>query len=74
MEFKVIPFYANISDRDASKKVADRFEELINSQSLAGWEYVKLENVTSNINNGGFFGWGVKSPKTIHYQLVVFKR
>lgn len=49
MEYKVVPFTANITRKDTTATVASQLQTMIQEQAASGWEYVRLESVETNI-------------------------
>ena len=48
MEYKVIPFVASINQNSGkSNHVAEQLEEIIKHHSNQGWKYVRLESVST---------------------------
>ena len=76
MEYKVIPFVASIDPaKNSQKQVAEQLEDLIKNQANHGWQYVRLESVTSYVQpTGGCFGLGSTPGGTVHKQMVVFSK
>ena len=76
MEYKVVPFVASIDyKKGTSDHVAQQLEQLINEYASQGWNYVRLEGVTTVISpDDGCFGSGGKSGATTTRQMVVFSR
>jgi len=76
MDYKVVPFTASIDPiKGTSSNVADQLQSLINDYSLKGWEYVRLESVTTIVKpDMGCFGLGAKPGFTIYSQMAVFKK
>jgi hypothetical protein len=76
MEYKVIPFVASIDrTRNAQKQVSDQLEEIIQNQATLGWNYVRLESVTSFVKpDTGCFGFGGSPGFTTHRQMIVFNK
>ena len=74
MEYKVIPFVASIdSKKGNSSHVADQLEDIIKHHSNQGWEYVRLESVSTFVQpDAGCFGLGAKPSYTTSRQMVVF--
>jgi len=75
MNYKVVPFVAQITQKDTTTTVANQLEILINEYSSQGWEYVRLENVETQIAaDNGCFGIGAKPAfKTVFKMLVLRK-
>lgn len=74
MEYKVVPFVASIDPRTGtSDQVAEQLENLINQGASGGWNYVRLESVTTYVHaeNGCFNN---KPGYTTARQMVVFSR
>jgi ABC-type cobalamin transport system ATPase subunit len=75
MDYKVVPFTAQITQKDTTATVADQLQTLINQYSSQGWEYVRLENVETNVApENGCFGIGAKPGFTTSFKMVVFKK
>jgi hypothetical protein len=76
MEYKVVPFVAAIDHRKGtSDHVAEQLEKLIKQYTDIGWDYVRLESVTTFVGpDDGCFGIGGKSGYTTSRQMIVFKR
>ncbi|MDC8002734.1 hypothetical protein POV27_01600 [Aureisphaera galaxeae] len=76
MEYKVVPFVASIDRaKNTQKQVAEQLEDLIQNQTNLGWEYVRLESVTSFVNPiNGCFGIGAQPGFTTHRQMAVFRK
>lgn len=64
MEYKVVPFRADIMAGEGSTKAANQLSELINQHAQEGWKYLRLETlvtlVTTPATEGtkGCFGIG----------------
>ncbi|RAJ06775.1 hypothetical protein LX64_01902 [Chitinophaga skermanii] len=76
MEYKVIPFVASINPSNGtSNHVADQLQELIDNQAVQGWEYIRLESVSTYVQpTAGCFGFGATQGYTTQRQMVVFTR
>lgn len=75
MEYKVVPFVAQITQKDSTEHVAQQLQQLINQFASDGWEYVGLENVETQIaGNSGCFGLGAQPPVTTTFKMLVFKK
>ncbi|KOS04812.1 hypothetical protein AM493_01205 [Flavobacterium akiainvivens] len=76
MEYKVVPFVASIDAKIGStSQVADQLESIIKSYTAQGWEYVRLESVTTFVKpEAGCFGQDAKPGYTTANQMVVFKK
>lgn len=73
MKFKVVPFMAVIKTSDTSAAVAAQMQSIIDSHSLEGWEYVRMDTVETVVKDGGCFGIGGKSTIT-SYNVLVFNK
>ena len=76
MEYKVVPFVAVINQSKGSlDQVAQQLEELIQSYSSEGWEYLRLESVTTFVQpDSGCFGIGGKSAYETSKQMIIFSK
>jgi len=75
MEYKVIPFVASIdSKKGNSTHVANQLEEIIKNHSNQGWNYLRLESVSTFVEpESGCFGSG-KPGYTTSRQMIVFNK
>jgi hypothetical protein len=75
MEYKVIPFVASIdSKKGNSTHVANQLEEIIKNYSNQGWNYIRLESVSTFVEpEPGCFGGG-KPGYTTSRQMIVFSK
>lgn len=76
MEYKVIPFVATANQQNMSaKKIAEQLDNLIKVESEQGWNYVRLESVSTYIQPiDGCFGAGQKPGYMTSYQMAVFSK
>lgn len=74
MEYKVVPFIATLNQqKETSNAVAAQLEKLIIQATDQGWEYVRLESVSTYIQpETGCFG--SKPGYVSSYQMVVFSK
>jgi hypothetical protein len=76
MEYKVVPFLATLDQKkQMTNSVADQLEKLIAKFTNQGWEYVRLESVSTYIQpDAGCFGLGAKPGYLASYQMIVFSK
>lgn len=75
MDYKVIPFKANIGNTDDASAAASQLESLIASHTGAGWEYVRLENVDTFVaGSNGCFGFGATPGRNTSISMAVFRK
>lgn len=76
MEYKVVPFVASIDHKKGnSNHVAEQLELLIKQHSSQGWNYIRLESVSTYVSpDNGCFGFGGKPGYTTERQMVVFSK
>lgn len=75
MEFLVVPFVAQITQKDTTNHVAKQLQRVINEHSSQGWEYVRMENVETFVEGtSGCFGFGAKPSYTTACTVLVFKK
>jgi hypothetical protein len=75
MEFIVVPFVAKITQKDTTVHVAEQLQKVINEYSSKGWEYMRMENVETQVaGTSGCFGFGSKPGFTTSCTVLVFKK
>lgn len=76
MEYKVVPFVASIDPKKGtSNHVAEQLESIIKNFTNLGWEYVRLESVSTFVHpDVGCFGIGARPGYTTNNQMVVFQK
>jgi hypothetical protein len=76
MEYKVVPFVASIdAKKENTNHVAEQLESLIKNYTNRGWEYVRLESVSTFVHpDNGCFGIGARPGYTTNNQMVVFQK
>lgn len=76
MEYKVVPFTATLNQqKETTSVVAGQLENLIKNFSNQGWEYVRLESVSTYVQpEAGCFGLGAKPGYMAAYQMIVLRR
>ena len=75
MEFKVVPFTANITRNDTSATVAKQVQTIIDAHTEMGWEYVRMESVETTVApTKGCFGIGAQPGFTTSFQILIFKK
>ncbi|UIR54779.1 DUF4177 domain-containing protein [Sphingobacterium sp. SRCM116780] len=76
MEYRVVPFTAILNPKlITADNVADQLAQIIVNYGSQGWDYVRLESVSTYISpNSGCFGLGARPGYMSAYQMVVFSR
>jgi len=76
MEYKVVPFIATRNlQKETTSVVAGQLEKLMQEISDQGWEYIRLESVSTYIKpEEGCFGIGAKPGHMTASQMVVFSK
>lgn len=75
MEYKVVPFMANIKPGDITTTVAKQLQEAIDHHSSGGWEFKQVDTVQTYIQpSGGCFGFGKTPAQLVNYNMLVFER
>jgi hypothetical protein len=79
MQYDVTPFTANILKGQGSEDAAQQLSQLINQRSQEGWEYIRLESVSTVVTtpaNAGCMGLGATPPSSVEtvVYMVVFRR
>jgi len=74
-EYHVVPFVASIGQLEGAKQAADQLQALIQNLAAQGWEYVRLESVTTFVAGGaGCFGFGATPGTTTAFSMAVFRK
>lgn len=75
MEFKVVPFLAQITRNDTSAKVATQMQTIIDDNKTQGWDYMRMDSVQTYIDaDQGCFGIGAKPGYVTNYTVLVFRK
>ncbi len=86
MQYRVVPFVANISKGSGPEDAANQLQELINKMAKDGWEYTRLENIEIIVHDPGSpgergcFGFGAPegvappSQTTTRFDMAVFQK
>jgi hypothetical protein len=76
MEYKVVPFTATLDQKkETTAVIANQLEKLISKFTDEGWEYIRLESVSTYVQpDSGCFGIGATPGHMSSYQMVVFKK
>lgn len=73
--YKVVPFVASIGTHEGSQQAAVQLESLIQAHGQDGWEYVRLEKVTTFVaGDKGCFGFNATPAQTLSYSMAVFRK
>lgn len=71
--YKVVPYVANITTKDTTGTVAEKFELLINDFASQGWVFESVEKFETSVKDLGCFGLNSKNS-TSFFQLVIFSK
>jgi hypothetical protein len=75
MQYKVVPFTANLTHQGQASQAASQLEQVITQYVSEGWDYVRLESVDTYIAaDNGCFGIGAKPPAKISISMIVFRK
>lgn len=75
MNYKVVPFPASITSEGNATAAAQQLQTLIDSYTLDGWEYVRLEHVDTFVaGNNGCFGIGAVPSRTTSSAMAVLRK
>lgn len=76
MQYIVVPFVASINPKNGnSNHVAQQLQELIDNYNSQGWNYIRLESVTTYVTpNAGCFGIGATQGYNTYKQMAVFSK
>ena len=75
MEYRVLPFNANLKRDDSANGAAVQLQQLIDEQKREGFEFVRLEDITTNVEGtNGCLGFGAKPGFIVTVSVAVFKK
>lgn len=75
MNYKALPFIANISSGGSANDAAGQVESFIKQQTVDGWEFVSCGNIDTKIAaSSGCFGIGATPPSSTSVLVLVFKK
>ncbi len=78
MEYKVVPLDPTFNTKTAtstSNDGADYLERFIKHYSEQGWDYIRVESISTHVSgDSGCFGFGASPGYTSVKQMVVFKK
>lgn len=75
MIFQIIPFTAQITQKDTAATVAAQMQSIIDHQVHQGWEYIRMDSVQTNVaGSTGCFGLGAQPGFTTTFNVLVFKK
>lgn len=76
-EFKVVPFTPihNSKGQTTLNEVADQLDEYFTRAAHEGWEYERIETITSHVpSKGGCFGFFKDAAYDMSNHFIVFSR
>ena len=75
MEYKVVPFTAQITRKDTSVTVGKQMQEIIDTNVNEGWEYLRMDSVQTHITaEQGCFGFGAQPGYMTSFNVLIFKK
>jgi hypothetical protein len=75
MQYRVLPFVANVSASGGASEVAQLLQGLCQQQAADGFEFFGLESVETVIaGSNGCFGFGSKPSVLTSYSVAVFRK
>lgn len=75
MEYKVLPFNANLNQKDASQVAVNQLQSLIDNELANGFEFVSMGSIeTSVAPTSGCLGIGAKPGYNTSVAVAVFKK
>ncbi len=79
MEYRVIPFVAQLLDNQGPETAAGQLQTLINEQAAQGWKFLGLNNteiIITTPGKKGCFGIGgtPESSRVTRFDMAVFEK
>ena len=73
--YKVVPFTASVGITEGAQQAATQLEALIHHYAQEGWDFVRLERVSTYIaGNNGCFGLGATPARMTSYSMAVLRK
>lgn len=73
MEYKVVPFNANLTLNDEPRKAAAQLQDLIAQYQQEGYQFVSMGSIDTHVEGtSGCLGIGAKPGYTSSLAVVVF--
>ncbi len=73
--YRVIPFNAELGQKDNFSVAVDQLQSLIDNQMAAGYEFISMGNIETTITpTNGCLGIGAKPGYNTSIAVAVFKR
>lgn len=75
MEYKVVPFNANLKHDGSVEEAAKQLQTLIDNQKLNGYEFYRMDNISTNVaGTNGCLGIGAKPGYEASVAIVIFRK
>lgn len=75
MEYKVLPFNANLNQKDASQVAVNQLQSLIDEELANGFEFISMGSIeTSVAPTSGCLGIGAKPGYNTSVAVAIFKK
>ena len=75
MEYRVVPFSADVGSHEGGSEAASNLESLIQKMAADGWEFVDFEQVqTYKAGSSGCFGFFATEGETFTITMVIFRK
>ena len=75
MKYLVLPFNASLKRKDSAGEAAKQVQKLIDEQTEQGYEFVRLEEITTHVDGTmGCLGIGAKPSSLVIVDVAIFKK
>jgi hypothetical protein len=75
MEYKILPFTAQLRQQDTTASVASQMQQMIDYGVSEGWEYMHMDSVQTIIaGSSGCFGFGATPSVSTTCNVLVFRK
>lgn len=75
MEYRVVPFSADVGSHEGGSEAASNLEDLIQKMAADGWEFVDFEQVqTYKAGSSGCLGFFATEGETFTITMVIFRK
>ena len=75
MEYKIVPFTAQLTRDDSTKAVADQMQGIIDGHISRGWKFLRTDSIPTYVaGTNGCFGIGAHPAFNTSFTVLVFEK
>jgi hypothetical protein len=75
MEYKIVPFSAQLTREDSTKAVAVQMQTIVDAHIKEGWKYLRTDSIPTHVSGtNGCFGFGAQPAINTSCTVMVFEK